>query len=432
MISAARRQAALEILELIDSTGQSADRAVAGYLRGRRYIGGGDRRAILEQVYGVLRGQARLDWWILRAGGEVGPRTRLLAWLALTQGETLESLAQDFLGQRHGPQPLNESEKNLLRYLDGKDLSDGSQSESVAFELPEWAVGELRAGLGDRFEQEAAALREPAAVDLRVNTLKSDRETARRALAAEGVEAAPTLLSPLGLRLETRKPIAATKVFSEGMVEVQDEGSQLVVQLVEAAPGLRVVDFCAGAGGKTLALAADMENKGQLLALDVSEGRLRRAKARFRRSGAHNIETRTLRNERDPWLKRRKQAFDRVLVDAPCSGSGTWRRNPDAKWRLRSADLETLADLQGRILESAARLVKPGGRLVYATCSLFALENEKRVEAFLEAHPDFSLLPASEVLPRVAEGRGDSWLKLLPGRDGTDGFFAAVLRREDA
>jgi len=445
MIPAARSQSALEILESIESGGQPADRAVAGYLRGRRYVGGGDRRAILEQVYGVLRGRARLDWWLARAGEAAGvtagvkasPRARLLAWLALVEGMTAAALSQEFNAARHGPAALSADELRLLEQLGGQTLEHPEQPEATALEIPEWMMAALREGLGAGFREEAVALMGPAAVDLRVNILKGDREAAAAALAAEGIEATPTQLSPLGLRLDGRQPIAATKAFREGLVEVQDEGSQLVALLLDAAPGMRVVDFCAGAGGKTLALAAAMANKGQLLALDVVEGRLKRAKERFRRSGAHNIETRLLRDERDPWLKRRKQAFDRVLVDAPCSGSGTWRRNPDAKWRFSPQGLEELVYLQGRILESAARLVRPGGRLVYATCSLLPAENERQVERFLSTHDDFVALPVGEALPWLADklpskNAHGGWLRLLPGRDGTDGFFATALQRREA
>jgi 16S rRNA (cytosine967-C5)-methyltransferase len=264
------------------------------------------------------------------------------------------------------------------------------------------------------------------------------------------------------------------KVFKEGLIEVQDEGSQLVALLADARPGMRVADFCAGAGGKTLAMAAQMKNKGKIVACDVLEGRIARAAVRFTRAGVHNVERRALTSERDRWVKRHAGTFDRVLIDAPCTGTGTWRRNPDAKWKLKPSDLEELTDLQRNILDSAWRLVKPGGRLIYATCSLLQEENEAQIEAFLAAHPDFKLVPIADVwkevlgrsaspdvIPaersesrdpchapaalndrmgsgsdRFAAVRDDSkescdmaMLSLTPAQHGTDGFFAAVLQR---
>ena len=221
-------------------------------------------------------------------------------------------------------------------------------------------------------------------------------------------------------------------MLATGEVEIQDEGSQLVAALVEARPGDRVVDFCAGAGGKTLALATQMENRGHVIACDVSAGRLKRAVQRFRRAGLHNIETRLLTSETDQWVKRHKGGFDRVLVDAPCSGTGTWRRNPDARWRATEPGLSKLLAQQAAILASAARLVKPGGRLVYATCSMLPVENEVQIAAFLAAHPAFRVVPLRDTaLPRIPSAHPD-YLSLTPARHGTDGFFAAVMRREAA
>ena len=250
---------------------------------------------------------------------------------------------------------------------------------AVANDLPDWLEPYLERVFGKSLEREMAALNAPAPIDLRVNLLKTDRETARRALAAEGVRAEPTPWSPLGLRLSERMPLSGLTAFKDGLVEVQDEGSQLAALLADARPGMRVVDFCAGAGGKTLALAAGMDNRGQLVACDVSARRLERAAQRLRRAGVSNVERRALASERDKWVKRHAGGFDRVLVDAPCIGTGTWRRNPDAKWRSRPEDLAELIERQQQILRSAARLVRPGGRLVYATCSLLREEDEAQV-----------------------------------------------------
>jgi len=248
--------------------------------------------------------------------------------------------------------------------------------------------------------------------------------------------AAPTTLAPTGLRVPARAPLGASAAFREGLVEVQDEGSQLVALLVDARAGMRVCDFCAGAGGKTLALAATMANKGKIVACDTIEKRLAASLARLRRAGAFNVETRVLASERDPWVKRHRDGFDRVLVDAPCTGTGTWRRNPDARWTLTPTDLDELVAKQARILDSAARLVKPGGRLVYATCSLLPPENEEQVESFAARHEEFAPLPASELWRATIGGEPPPGIAahalLAPHRHGTDGFFIAAFERRAA
>ncbi len=296
-------------------------------------------------------------------------------------------------------------------------------------EIPDWLLPHLTGRFGATLAVEMAALSKPAPLDLRVNPLKADRAQAQAALAAEGWDAQPTSLSPCGLRIEGRRPITTGPAFMSGMVEIQDEGSQLVAMLVGAAPGMRVVDWCAGAGGKTLALAGLMQNRGQIVACDVSALRLDGAVRRLRRAGVHNVE-RHLLEAGDKWLKRRAGAFDRVLVDAPCTGTGTWRRNPDARLRLTPQDLAELVAKQAGILDNAQSLVRKGGRLVYATCSLLEEENEAQVSAFLLRHPDFVVVPLARAwsFDGPVPNSGD-FLFLTPARHGTDGFFAAVLER---
>ncbi|MGE3967554.1 MAG: RsmB/NOP family class I SAM-dependent RNA methyltransferase [Dongiaceae bacterium] len=441
MTPGARLQASIELLAAIHGGTAPADRAVADYFRHRRYIGGGDRRDVLERVYAILRARARLDWWIARQGGEGTERERVIAALALLEGWSADRIAGSFDGGPYRPAPLTREERALARALAGKALADPAQPDWVRLEFPEWLETPMRKLYGKRFEAEMAALMVPAETDLRVNLLKADRDGAQAALKREGVEARPTPFSPLGLRIAGRPPLATLAAFKDGLVEVQDEGSQIVALLADARPGQRVVDFCAGAGGKTLALAAAMQNKGQIVACDTLKGRVDRAAIRLRRAGVHNVERRGLSSERDPWVKRHAGAYDRVLVDAPCSGSGTWRRNPDQKWRLQADAIAELADLQSRILESAARLVKPGGRLVYATCALLRDENEDRVTGFLEAHPDFAALPIGGLwrdtiggeAPEAAAGARDGTsLRLTPAAQGSDGFFLAALERRAA
>jgi 16S rRNA (cytosine967-C5)-methyltransferase len=301
--------------------------------------------------------------------------------------------------------------------------------------FPGWLRPSLERALGRDLSREMTAMQDEAGLDLRVNLLKAEREAVYVALAKQGVELARTKLSPIGLRLFERLPLGQLELFKSGAIEVQDEGSQIAALLADARPGMRVVDFCAGAGGKTLALAAQMNNRGHLVAADVAERRLERATQRLRRAGISIVQRQPLTNQRDKWVKRHAQGFDRVFVDAPCTGTGTWRRNPDAKWRLRPEDVAELPVLQADILDSAQRLVKPGGRLIYATCSLLMEEDEDQIAKFLETHDDFFLVPIRDIWTDVIGGdcpaRGDT-LRLSPARNSTDGFFVAVMERKPA
>lgn len=434
MTPAARLAATIEILDEIDRTPRPADALISAYFRARRYIGAKDRSAVAERAYAILRRHARLGWWLERAGHAPTARARAVADLVLA-GRSPGTVAELFSGGKFGPAPLAADEAELARRLDTHTLEHPQMPAAVRGECPDWAAPGLTAALGDRFDAEMAALLESAPLDLRVNPIRGDRETAIRALKDAGVTARPTRWSPFGLRVEGRPPLAATAPFRDGLVEIQDEGSQLVALVADARPGHQVVDFCAGAGGKTLAMAAAMANKGRVIACDVLGRRLERAAERLRRAGLHNVETRALSTERDPWVKRHKGRFDRVLVDAPCTGTGTWRRNPDARWRLLGPGLDELLPLQAKILESAARLVRPGGRLIYATCSLLAAENDEQVARFLAAHPDFAPVPLAGIWPAVAGGAAPCpgpYLALSPARHDTDGFFAAVLERTAA
>ncbi len=428
MTPSARLAAVIEILDEIASRPGPADAIFANYVRARRFIGSKDRADIAERVFGIFRRRARLAWWLERHGAPLTARLLVLADLLVVQGIGPDRLHALFGGGRYEPAPLRPEEAALGGALAGKPLEHEEMPERVRLECPEWAEQALRSSLGASFATELRALQAPAAVDLRVNVLKASRDEARSALARDGIVTVPTGLSPWGLRAEGRPAISATTAFRDGLVEVQDEGSQILAYLLDARPGMQAVDFCAGAGGKTLAIAATMANKGRVIACDISGRRLDRAGIRLRRAGAHNVERRPLKTERDPWVKRHKGMFDRVLVDAPCSGVGTWRRNPDARWNRLGPDLDELAALQRSILTSAARLVKPGGRLLYATCSMLRRENEDCVDAFLQEHPGFRPVPP----PAGLSCGSDKWLRLTPARHGTDGFFAALMERSPA
>jgi 16S rRNA (cytosine967-C5)-methyltransferase len=424
---AARIAAAIDLLEVIEGAPKRPADAVANdFFRARRYIGSGDRRAVSERVWIVLRTRRRLGWWL----GDATQSARLLvAASLLLEGWAKAGVAQAFSGGQFAPMPLSGAENGVLSRIAGHTLNHPTMPESVRLEVPDWLLPRLAARFGTALAAEIAALSEPAPLDMRVNLLKGDRAQAQAALAAEGWEAEFTKVSPWGLRIDGRRPVTSGPAFQSGLIEIQDEGSQLVAAMVGATPGMRVVDWCAGAGGKTLALAGVMQNRGQIVACDVSAPRLEGAVRRLRRAGVHNVE-RHLVEAGDKWLKRRAGTFDRVLIDAPCTGTGTWRRNPDARLRLKPTDLAELLPKQASILDTAQTLVRNGGRLVYATCSLLEEENEAQVTGFLLRHPAFRIVPLAQAWPLDAPppNTGD-FLSLTPARHGTDGFFTAVLER---
>jgi 16S rRNA (cytosine967-C5)-methyltransferase len=435
MTPGARIQAAIELLDAIAAGRGAADDIVGNYFRRHRFAGVKDRGAISEHIYAVLRQRAVLDWWIVRIGrGELAAdaRRRLLAARVLVQGWAPAQVERACDGDRFRPERLTAGERALVAALADQTLEHPAMPDHVRWNYPAWLDPYLRRVFGDMLGREMAGLAAPAALDLRVNQLKGDRLTAKIALEGEGVNAEETRYSPYGLRVHDRIPLATLESFRAGLIEVQDEGSQLAALLADARPGMRVVDFCAGAGGKTLALAASMNNRGHLIACDISEKRLERATQRLRRAGISIVQRRVLTSERDKWVKRHAASFDRVFVDAPCTGTGTWRRNPDAKWRLSEKDIVELIELQHSIIGSAARLVAPGGRLVYATCSFLREENEAQIERFLAETPDFTLLPISAAWRGIIGGKPPSAgdvLRLTPARHGTDGFFVAICER---
>jgi 16S rRNA (cytosine967-C5)-methyltransferase len=446
MHPAARIEAAIELLYEIEETARPADGVASAFFRGRRFIGSKDRRVIADMVWGVCRFQARLDWWLQHFDSRsITPRTRVIAYLCLVQGANRSRMQGIFTGKGYSPHVLSSAEDTLVEKLMGADVNPATLHRKhmplhVKYEIPAWLVPRLEAQFGEHFETEAKAWLVQPDLHLRANTLKASREKALAALQAEKITCVPSPLSPWGMRVDSRHNLGATQALKDGLIEVQDEGSQLIAAMVQAQPGDAVVDFCAGAGGKTLAIAADMQNKGRLVACDVSEGRLKRSTVRLRRAGVHNVTPHTLSSEADKWVKRNKGRFDRVLLDVPCSGTGTWRRNPDARWRFNEETLQDLVQKQAAILESAQRLVKPGGRLVYATCAVLADENEHQVRRFLDKHPAFTLIAAEDVwaalqngqaTPAPYPGQGEM-MRLSPARHGTDGYFVAVMQRADA
>lgn len=385
------------------------------YFRAHRSLGARDRGFVAETVYGCLR-HLRL---LRHLAGDAAPTPDLIAAYLLTAEGWSARRLQEAGYAGDGP-----SLAARVRSLDAAALPF-----AVRANLPDW----LAIRLADQFQSEAEALaqalNQPAPVDLRVNTLKADRETVQARLRQEGYEAAPTPYAPAGLRRTERAPLFATEAFKAGLFEVQDEGSQLIALMLEPKRRERVVDFCAGGGGKTLQIGALMANTGTIYAFDVAAKRLDRLRPRLARAGVDNVRAQVLESERDARLLRLRGKMDRVLVDAPCSGTGTLRRNPDIKWRR--FDLAALGHAQRRILGAAAQLVRPGGRLVYATCSLLQEENEAVTADFLAAHADFRPAAANDILARrhVPLTMKDEALRLDPLHHRTDGFYALALDR---
>ena len=411
-------EATTELVHRVLRFEHPADRTVADFFREQRAIGSRERHVLAEAVYALLRSLPLLRHLAKSGRGELERRLAILAW----QGNAGVLRAA-----------LDPDERAWLERCDAVDRT--ALPEPLRHNLPEWLALPLQQRLGDEFWAWLASSRAPAPLDLRVNAMRGSREEAVQQLAGHGVVAVPTAYSPLGLRVEGKPNLLKLDVYESGLVEIQDEGSQLLALLTGARRGEMVIDFCAGAGGKTLALGAQMRNTGRLYALDVSGHRLASLKPRLARSGLANVHPVQIAHERDDRVKRLAGKCDRVLVDAPCSGSGTLRRNPDLAWRQTPATLAELAPLQARILAAAARLLKPGGELVYATCSVLDAENEAIAAGFEAEHEaNFERLPMLEALERAhveqaARLVDGANLRLWTHRHGTDCFFAARWRR---
>lgn len=405
-----------ELLHTILTGNRPADKQMESYFRAHREMGVRDRGAIAETVYACLRAKRLLEHC---APSDTLSAEDIAAVHLLREGMSARALEQ--AGYRGDGGAL----AARVRTLDPASLPFATR-----FSMPDWLAERMVAQYG---EAEAAlladALNQPATVDLRVNAIKAKREEAQQRLLGEQIETEITPYSPAGLRRRSRAPLFNTAAFKDGLFELQDEGSQLLALLLEPRRGEMVVDFCAGAGGKTLHLGALMANSGTLYAFDTSAPRLDRLKPRLARAGLSNVRVAAIAHERDDRVARLHGKIDRVLIDAPCSGTGTLRRNPDIKWR--PIDLPALTALQRRLLPAAAALLKPGGRLVYGTCSLLREENDDIVAEFLAAQPDFTVLPVADILARrhVSLEMQDHALRLLPHRHRTDGFYGVALER---
>ena len=415
-------EACSELVRLTLKFDNPADATVQRFFRDNKGLGPRERATIAETVFTVLRKKLLFDHF---APSGSGSRERRLA-------------IQGFYGPRDFlASALSDQEKNWLEQCDKVKVTD--LMERHRHNLPDWLVQPLKDQTGDGFWPLVESLNLGAGLDLRVNALTAKRADVQKELAKAGIKATPTPYSPWGLRIAGKPNLSKSEGFLRGDFEVQDEGSQLLALLLDAKRGEMVVDFCAGAGGKTLAIGAGMRSTGRLYAFDTSAHRLDALKPRLKRSGLSNVHPAAIAHERDDRVKRLAGKIDRVLVDAPCSGLGTLRRNPDLKWRQSLAAIDAMAITQAGILQSAARLIKPGGRLVYATCSFLPQENEGIAQSFTDANPDFVPLEVGEILTHLrVEGaaalcsggeNAQKFLRLWPHRHATDGFFAAVWQK---
>ncbi len=431
MTPAARLSAAIEVIENIDSQRVPAAQALKEWGSSHRFAGSGDRAAIAGLVWDVLRRRAS-SAWIMESDTA---RARLLGMLKVERGMDAEAIAALCDGSRFAPEPLTDTERAALASRTTDDAPP-----PIAGDYPEWLDPYLAQAFGDDRAAEAEAMASRAPLDLRVNTLKAKREKVLRSLAHLNAQETPW--SPLGLRIElgadARNPgIHAEEDFIKGGIEVQDEGSQLAALFSAAKPGEQVIDLCAGAGGKTLALAAMMGGKGRLIATDRDKRQLAPIHERLSRAGVHNAEVRAPKGEAEP-LADIKASADLVVIDAPCSGTGTWRRNPDAKWRMRPGALEIRLKDQIEVLDRASAMVKAGGRIAYITCSVLPVENSEQVQRFITRHPEFAAQPPedtasvlwdkADAFAEAALRTPEGWL-MTPRRTGTDGFFVSILKK---
>ena len=431
MTPAARLSAAIEIIAALEQQRIPAAQALKEWGTAHRFAGSGDRAALSGLVFDTLRRRASSGWLL----DDSSPRSAVLGMLNIERGMLVDAIASLCDGGRFAPQPLTEREREAL-----SERNLGDAPAHVAGDYPEWLDAPLAKTFGEDRSAEASALASRAPLDLRVNTLKTTREKALAALSHLGARV--TKWSPIGLRIDlgadARNPgIHAEEIFIKGGVEVQDEGSQLAALFAAPQPGEQVIDLCAGAGGKTLALAAMMQGKGRLIATDRDKRQLAPIYERLSRAGVHNADIRTPKGAEDPLADIRASA-DLVLLDAPCTGTGTWRRNPDAKWRMRPGALEQRLKDQTEVLDRGAALVKAGGRIAYVTCSILREENDAQISGFLTRYPEFKATPPAQIASPLGTDASEFTaatrlteygLLMTPRRTGTDGFFVSMLRK---
>lgn len=437
MTPAARLAATIKIIDGILHTAKPSDQVMHTYLQQRRYIGSKDRKAIATLTYTLLRHYARLTWWCEQTHIQPTGRNFVILWLALGERKPLNEIFSNFGGAAYAPDALSPGEQKWLTKIHGKTLESKQMPIGIACECPPQYQHSLQNAWGDQFKTEMDGLDSEAPLDIRVNTLKTTRDEVFTRLKQDGFDVSLTPLSPVGIRVQGRPPFSVHPLYKQGWFEIQDEGSQLLALLSGVKPGEWGADLCAGAGGKTLALAAMMKNKGRLWACDVEERRLENGKLRIKRAGIDCVELQPLKSMSDPWIKKHKEKCDFVLIDAPCSGTGTWRRSPFSRWQQLGPSIDDLTEMQSTALDAAAPMVKTGGRLIYATCSLLPQENDKQVKKFLDDHPDFQPVPLAVMWNRVTDqpipenlDLSKHTLSLTPAKHNTDGFFVSVVEKK--
>lgn len=446
MTPAARIAAVIDILHAMDAAGDAVVARQAGQwlradLQRRRYAGSGDRAAISALFWAIQRTWSRLGWHLDAAGVAATPRALVLAALVLIDKRHADLSSLFTADAAHAPAPLSDAEAAWAAALDATSLTRPEMPHHVKREWPGWLLDDATAGLAAAgldnasSDDELAALSDEAPIDIRINPLRQpDRRALRDQLAGRGLKGHLTRLSPLGVRLDKRARLEDLPEWKKGLFDVQDQGSQLAAMLCDARPGMQIADICSGAGGKALVMAAAMANKGRILAIDSHDDRLDKAGARLRRAGIHNVERKPVA---DKWSSRSwRGKFDRVVLDAPCSGSGTWRRQVDARWRLTPNMLAERQQTQAILLDKARAMVAPGGRIIYITCSVLASEGRDQIDRLLATATELELADIAAVWDDTVGAAGggscpptpDNMLQLLPGRDGCDGFFVAVLQ----
>ena len=413
---------AIELIEILQNDSRPADHLIDTFFRRRRYLGSHDRRELAESVYGILRHLRRLQTFISRVNPDCIAHP---AWLFAAYKLHLEKIPPQAL-QAYAL-PISSPE---IRGLAASDFDFGLANLGLRTSFPDWLVDKLKKQMGEsETERLLEAMNQPPPLTIRVNTLKATRETCLQELRKRGCDCAPTQISPDGILLKKRANLFGLDLFRDGWFDLQDEGSQIISLLLDPKPNWRIADVCAGGGGKTLHLAALMKNRGEIRALDIVPQRLENLRKRGRRCGIHNIRAQLLHSDEIPQTLPGK--MEALLIDAPCTGTGVLRRNPDAKWKISEAQVREMAAKQKQIMRHYAPLLKPRGRLVYATCSVLTDENEEVVQSFLAEHADFRPGDAAAILQRhqLAPLANSNTIHLFPHQHNTDGFFAAVLER---
>lgn len=416
---------AITILEKILEVKKPADRLIGFHFKNNRFIGSKDKAVISQLVYAVLRSRATLEFYLRQFDIPVTARKLLIAYLCVIERKDIEEMVKIFDGELYSARNIKGNELNLAR--DYKKVDPLLMEEHEKLNYPAWLDADLKLAFGDELATEMIALNKQADTVIRVNTLKTTRAKLKSDLKELDIKSHKTKISHFGLKVDGKVNLFGCKPFKDGHFEMQDEGSQILAILADTKPKTKVLDMCCGAGGKLLALAAPMEHSGSLIGTDINEKRLMETKKRLKRAGISNAMLKVISSENDKYLKRQENRFDTIFVDAPCSGTGTWRRNPDSKWNLQEDFVNQITATQESILQAASKLVKAGGTIAYATCSVLRRENHDQIEKFLANNENFDLVDISKTYPDLTT---EKTLQLTPAKHNCDGFFIALLRKK--